>query len=65
MMLFTVALMEFVLNPGLFSRIGVTSTTGMWSGDGTPAPSVALLIDEGDHHYLATRLPVPLMAGWG
>jgi hypothetical protein len=37
----------------------------MWMGDGTPFPTVALLIDYGRGRYVVTHLRVPLMAGWG
>jgi len=39
--------------------------TSTWEGDPTPVAAVSLLIDEGHHHYVTTRLRVPLMAGWG
>jgi hypothetical protein len=52
---------------GIVSRLRVRPEGGpnMWMGDGTPFPTVALLIDYGRGRYVVTHLRVPLMAGWG
>jgi hypothetical protein len=39
--------------------------TSTWLGDGTPFPTVWLLIDYGSGRFVATHLRVPLGAGWG
>ena len=41
------------------------SGTSTWLGDGTPSPTVWLLIDYGHGRYVLTHLQVPLAAGWG
>jgi hypothetical protein len=53
---------------GYLDRAKLRSTYHLppdWMGAGTPEPLVRLRVDEGRGGPLETRVPVPLMAGWG
>ena len=52
---------------GLLTALGIPIERGtaVWYGSPTPRPLVTFRIDYGHGNVVATRLRVPLMAGWG